>query len=584
VAKTQNIPGLYPRNRTYWLRIVCPLELQPLNEGKRLSFHGSLSTTDPGEARVRAMAKRSEFERLWHTQRQQLAPPKLATIPAALREVIAQTVYASEVAADQAERLDKSRTARMTSGVRVGYVEDDDLNPEGFAARAIEQLHGQDEVAAPVSKLAPLSPAVRAARDLLNKRRAEFVAGAVASGDLVAVLPLAEAAAKYLGLSIDWESDDGAATLQAALNAYARARSGAVQRDTGAIVETPAMPTPVAVPTEAPKTAQAAQMLRDVVPLWVQRARPGTDSQERTARALKLLEKSGQNYPLKSMTKAHGFALQAWLLDNKERGFGDKTASNYAGCLLALLNTAVRADLIDKNPWPDLADFEVKGSKQREDFTDEQLKKLFGSKLFTEGQWPIVQKVDPRDAYYALLLSLWCGARIGEIAQLEVADVMVENGIDLFRIHAEAEGSTVKNDEGWRKVPVSAECIRLGFLEFAQTRRDAGATKLFPSFHRGGKVPSGDVFGEWMRVYRQKVGTAPGALNGHHRFRHTIRTALAALDVGIETADALTGHAAKGSSGRKVYTHTKLPTVREALNRVTFQLELPRVFFVPDAS
>ncbi|MDQ0591354.1 site-specific integrase [Variovorax paradoxus] len=578
MAKVQNIPGLYPRNRTYWLRIVCPLELQPLNGGKRLSFHASLGTTDPGEARVRAIAKRSEFERLWHTQRHQLAPPKLATIPAALREVIAQAVYASEMAADQAERLEKSRAVRMTYGVRVGYVEEDDLNPEGFAAHAIEQLHGQDEIPAPVSKLAPLSPVVRAARDALNKRRVEFVAGAIASGDLLAVLPIAEAAARHLGLSIDWESDDGVATLHAALNGYARARTGAVQKDAGAVVETPAMPTPVAVPQETPRTPQAVKMLRDVVPLWMQRARPGRDGQERTERALRLLEKSGQNYPLKSMTKAHGFALQAWLLDNDARGFGDKTAHNYAGCLLALLNIAVRADLIDKNPWPDLADFEVKGSKKREDFTDEELKKLFGSKLFTEGQWPVVQGIDPQDAYYALLLSLWCGARISEIAQLETADVMVENGIDLFRIHAEAEGSKVKTEESRRKVPISAECIRLGFLEFVQARQDAGDTKLFPTFHKGGKVASGDVFGEWMRVYREAVGTPPGVLNGHHKFRHTIRSRLAAFDVGVEKGDALTGHAARGSSGRTAYTHVKPEEVRVSLNRVTFPFELHRVY------
>jgi hypothetical protein len=169
---------------------------------------------------------------------------------------------------------------------------------------------------------------------------------------------------------------------------------------------------------------------------------------------------------------------------------------------------------------------------------------------------------------------------LGADAQLEVADVMTENGIALFSIHAEAEGSTVKTAESVRKVPVSVECLRLGFLEFAQARKKSGEGKLFRSFHREGKVTPGEIFSEWMRDYRAKVGTAPGALNGHHRFRHTIRTALAALHIGIETADALTGHAATGSSGRRIYTHVGLVTIREALGRVTFPLELPRVFAV----
>ena len=37
----------------------------------------------------------------------------------------------------------------------------------------------------------------------------------MSSGDLLAFLPIAEAAAKVLGLSIEWDGDDGADTLEA---------------------------------------------------------------------------------------------------------------------------------------------------------------------------------------------------------------------------------------------------------------------------------------------------------------------------------------------------------------------------------
>jgi len=44
-------------------------------------------------------------------------------------------------------------------------------------------------------------------------------------------------------------------------------------------------------------------------------------------------------------------------------------------------------------------------------------------------------------------------------------------------------------------------------------------------------------------------------------------------------ADALTGHAATGSSGRTVYTNARLPAVAEAVEKLDFGLNLPRVWF-----
>jgi integrase len=318
----------------------------------------------------------------------------------------------------------------------------------------------------------------------------------------------------------------------------------------------------------------------DVLDDWKAARRPSEDSILRTERALRHLEISGQNMPLKDLKRTHGAAVRAYLLDSEARGFKTKTALNLWQALGALLNVALDVGKIESNPWKGMS-FEVTDSKGRDPFSDEELQVLFGTTLHTHGQWPVVQKVDPWDAYFCMLLQLWTGARIGELAQLELADIKVQNGLNVFSIHEEAEGSTVKGgpmSASVRTLPVPPDLLRLGFLDRAERLREDGKTKLFPSFHRQGAVTPGEIMQEWFRPFRATIGAATGALNGTHRFRHTIRTRLAALHVGIETADALTGHAATGNAGRTRYTHVSPATVEAALRRVSWPMQLPRVF------
>lgn len=572
--------GVKPRGSVFHIQIKVPADLRTFWPTP-FFIRKSLETEDRAEATAKGHRHWADATEAFAKARTRLNPAKITSITPALREAIAQTVYAIEAAADMAERTDKTRVTRMTQGVRVGYVEEDDLNPDGFAARAIEQLYGQDVIAAPVSRLAPLPLAVLTARNALNTRRAEIVAGAVSSGDLLAVLPIAEAAAKALGLSIDWESDDGAETLQAVLQAYACARGAAVQRDMGAVIATPEIPqvpvdlmAPVVV---TPKPKEAPLKLRDVVPHWLAAKARKANAQIKTDRALTLFEASGQNFPLTSLTRVHGAALRAYLV-HPDRTFKGKTALNNWSAIQALMNVAEDVGLIPRNAWRGMT-LEVTGSEKRTKHTREELKQLFNTPLFFERGYPFLNNVSPDDAYWCMLLGLWTGARVGEIAQLEMADVLVQNGLDVLSIHGRA--GTIKTEQSERIIPVPPDLIRLGFLEWVAARRDGGAVKLFQTLHRVGAVTPAEIMSEWNREYRRAVGAASGPLNGFHRFRHTVRSALAALHIGKETADALTGHGVTGSSGTVDYTHIDAEDIYKALERLKFPLDLPRIYQTP---
>ena len=72
-----------------------------------------------------------------------------------------------------------------------------------------------------------------------------------------------------------------------------------------------------------------------------------------------------------------------------------------------------------------------------------------------------------------------------------------------------------------------------------------------------------------------------GPLNGFHRFRHTVRSALGALQVSRDIADALTGHGKTGSSGSKDYTHIDAVDILKAIECLEFPVELPRIYQTP---
>lgn len=542
--------GVHRRGAVFHIQIKVPSDLRA-SWPTPFYVRKSLGTEDRAAATAAAHRLWAEATEAFAQTRAKLKPPQAVKLTPALLEVLHERIRHSALKSDDERRFDPSRMAEVWTLVQAAF-------PElGALSSDRSERHNQLQDAEYVWTR---GLALSAARGSTN-------AGKMA----------ADIEAGLLGLVIDWADEKEA--LIALTRTVVQAYADAAKRSDGEPIQTPPSPkvpdlSQGAAPPNPAAPETSALKLRDVVPDWKAAKKPTPDSTARTERALKLLEASGQDVPITSMTRGHGAAVRAYLLHD-DRAFKGKTALNYWQALTALLNVAHDVGRIDSNPWQKMA-FEVTGSGTRKPYSDEELKQLFHTPLFQSGAYETVQKVAPADAYWCMLLGLWSGARVGELAQLEMADVKRHNGLAVLSIHGNA--GTIKTEQSERLIPVAPELIRLGFVEWAEAQREAGAVKLFPSFHRQGAVTPGEIMSEWNREYRRAIGAAPGPLNGFHRFRHTIRTRLAALQIGVETADTLTGHAAQGSSGRKVYTHVDAKVVYEALGRLSFPLELPQVF------
>lgn len=314
--------------------------------------------------------------------------------------------------------------------------------------------------------------------------------------------------------------------------------------------------------------------LRHAVPSWIRRNSPKPASVGHANRAIDLFEQACGVVRLRELTKAHGAKFVAFLLEPGAHKFKAKTAGNYAALITAILNVAVKDDVIERNPL-DLSFDKSRGAETREPWTEGDLKIIFGHVLFSNAidAVPEWNGIKPVDARALLLMLLHTGARIGEIAQLRRRDFVVREGVTAIRITAEA--GTVKTKESERVVPLADHLLAdpwfgswLAKVMDGTRPEDAALAST-----AGRKRGASDAASKWFKAFRETVGLPAGRLNGTHKFRHWIRSALAAKDVGIETADAITGHAAQGSSGRVSYTSVSLPTMLAALNRLTY----PRV-------
>ncbi len=217
--------------------------------------------------------------------------------------------------------------------------------------------------------------------------------------------------------------------------------------------------------------------------------------------------------------------------------------------------------------------------KQRNPLSDDELKKLFNSEKYTK-----TGKFKTSAMYWAALISLYTGARMSEILQLERHDIKNESDIWVFNFddvdfHSSDSKKHIKNDDSRRLVPIHKQLLDLGFIDYVKTIVKG---KLFPDEPRNDKGKF-DAFQKRHTTYRKQVSVVPAhqmELKDFHSFRHTVRTRLsdirttgrASQQFDEGTIDSILGHASKGRSiGQTTYNHSQyIAAKKKALDRLHY--------------
>ena len=301
--------------------------------------------------------------------------------------------------------------------------------------------------------------------------------------------------------------------------------------------------------------------LRDVYGKWAFSKPRSTDTKAACTRSVALFEVFTENTPLVQLTRAQGDAFRTWL-QQPERKTTSKTARDRLNWVKSLLKFAFRdLELLPRNPWEGI-EIEFKTTHKRRPWTGDELNTLLSQPLHTGYVLPKDNKAGRTAAYWIPLLGLYTGARVGELAQLAVADVTSIGDVPVLSITDEGEDQSIKTAAGIRKVPIHSQLIRLGFLKYVADMRSNGADRLWPDLPPRKGRPGG-YFSHWFGIYRNSLGL--GRLPDFHCLRHTVRSQLAEAEVAEQVIDCLVGHEVKGSTGAKVYTHRSMATLKNAI-------------------
>lgn len=144
---------------------------------------------------------------------------------------------------------------------------------------------------------------------------------------------------------------------------------------------------------------------------------------------------------------------------------------------------------------------------------------------------------------WAALVGLYTGARASEVGQLLTLDVLEVDGVPCVRICDEGEHQKLKTEASNRVVPVHADLIALGFLDYVDSLRGRGDWRIFPQALAAAKNGQGGWISKAFGYYLGNLsGDWPKAKRGFHSLRKTVIQQLQGAGVASEMRAQLAGH------------------------------------------
>ncbi len=334
-------PGLRPdaKSGVYHLRIGIPKEIRhlfPRTKGGKPAtdaFRGSLGTANRTEAITIAHRLIAEHRAKFQALEDSTRPAPFVPLTAELEASIARAIQNLHLDLDEQSRTDPKMVGVLRGNLAAA-------NPSVWA-QVGDFLTGE-QVA-----------------DVQNYDFVQLQAwkAAAAHGDFSHARELAEFVCAPWSIRVNWDTPDGRLALQRLTRTTVRVHEALYQRSLGEPVDTPDPPMDFdsVLPTEEPaqEPQDKPKTLRDMVPSWRQwNGYAETDNPvNRTEKALALFEEACGTIPLCDLTRATGAAFVKFLLDSKARGFGAKTAHNHYTAVNALVNTAVKDGILDRNQF-----------------------------------------------------------------------------------------------------------------------------------------------------------------------------------------------------------------------------------------
>lgn len=230
------------------------------------------------------------------------------------------------------------------------------------------------------------------------------------------------------------------------------------------------------------------------------------------------------------------------LAENAESTISVTTFNHYVKHLKTIFTYAIQEGYAERNPFDGLQiKQKTKANTLRSRFTSEDLKRLFSPEVYESKEQGKAYR------YWLPLLGLYTGARLNELCQLYVDDVVSIDGVDCLHIQALRHGQKLKNPTSERLIPIHPKLKSLGFMLYVEALKGQGADRVFPelSLHKRHGFSANPS--RWFANYRSRLGFTEGVeRKDFHSFRHTVADDLKQAGVSEGLIAALLGHKAGG--------------------------------------
>jgi integrase len=299
-------------------------------------------------------------------------------------------------------------------------------------------------------------------------------------------------------------------------------------------------------------------------------------STEDVKRVRDALTKLPPNY-LKATANKGKSVVEAITANQDGATLKPKTQQKYLEMFRQLQTWAVNEGLLDKVVGQKV---KIPGAGKgnpaddRDPYSMEHLQAILASPLYRGHDKTRLHKPGEfvtRDGYFwAFLIALYSGMRMGEILQLTVSDIKQEGEIWFFNV-TEGEEQSLKTKGSKRRIPIHETLVQIGILKLIEGKPKID--RLFPEIKKGPDGRYSTNFSKWWGRYSKLVGFKE-AKTAFHSTRHNFKDALNEAEVSEAIAKSLMGHV-DASVHAQYGKGPSLKMLKAAIDKVQFPIELP---------
>ncbi len=206
-----------------------------------------------------------------------------------------------------------------------------------------------------------------------------------------------------------------------------------------------------------------------------------------------------------------------------------------------------------------------KKTEPYEPFTDEALKTFFDAEKYSKA-------MTAPDLFWAPLLGIFTGMRISEATQIRTDDVRkTANGLHYIFVPKS------KTTAGIRNVPICATLQRLGFLDYVNECRSAGAERIFPHCLLINNSYSKDVSAAMLE--HQRILNIKAPHTSFHSFRVNVITAMANNGANTPQVMKIVGHKRSDSDEVHLGYVRDLPDLQPIVDTLKWPIDIPSLAY-----